>query len=68
MRYFQRYDLTNVLAWLQYKKPLSVGGNLGKPKKELHYEFFARTLSEVYKSELEEKGLADYIVLDLTKK
>lgn len=64
---FQTYDLTNLLAWLQYKKPLSIGGNFGTPQKKMNYDFVTDTLNAVYKSELEKNFMGDYFVAYLKK-
>ena len=64
---FQTYDLTNLLAWLQYKKPLSIGGNFGTPQKKVNYDFVTNTLNAVYKSELEKNFMGDYFVAYLKK-
>lgn len=64
---FQTYDLTNLLAWLQYKKPLSIGGNFGTPQKKVNYDFVTETLNAVYKSELEKHFMGDYFVAYLKK-
>lgn len=67
VRYFQKWDFTNLLAWLQYRKPLSIGSKYGIPQKHTQYDFVTRTLNEVYKTTLEDNALADYIVVYLKK-
>ncbi len=64
---FQTYDITNLLAWLQYKTPLSIGGNYGTPQKKVDYGFVTETLNAVYKSELEKNFMGDYFVAYLRK-
>ncbi len=66
-RCFQNYDFTNLLAWLQYKEPLSIGGKFGTPMKEVQYDFVTETLNAVYKSELENKFMGDCFVAYLKK-
>ena len=53
----QRYGLSNVLSWLKERQP---GGHR-------RYEFISETLDNAYRTEIEEKGLADYLVAYLEK-
>lgn len=57
MKYFQRYGLGNLMGWLRDKEP-----NSG-----IEGSFITPTLDAVWKSECGENGLADYLVLYLTK-
>jgi len=66
-KYFQKWDLTNLLTWMKYKRPLSIGSNYGIPEIDINYDFVTPTLNEVYKKTLEEKGLADTIIMYLEK-
>lgn len=67
IKYFQRFGITNLFAWLQYRKPLSVGTSLFTPKKDVDYSFVTETLDAVYRNELAKNGLADYMVAYLYK-
>ena len=55
--YYQRYGLGNLMGWLRDKEPNS----------DIEGSFITPTLDAVWKSECGEKGLADYIVIYLTK-
>ena len=55
--YYQRYGLGNLMGWLRDKEPNS----------DIEGSFITQTLDAVWKSECGEKGLADYIVIYLTK-
>ncbi len=57
VKYFQRYGLNNLLGWLRDKEP----------NVEIKETFITPTLDAVWKSECDEKGMADYIVIYLTK-
>ena len=67
VRYFQKWDITNLLAWLQYRKPMSVGSEDWNTKSNVRYDFVTPTLNEVYKRTLEEHALADYMAIYLKK-
>ena len=56
-KYYQRYGIGNMMGWIRDKAP----------KSTISASFLTNTLDNVWKSQLEEKGLADYIVLYLTK-
>lgn len=56
-KYYQRYGIDNFLGWLCEKEPR-------KDKKE---EFITDTLNSVWKIQLSEQGLSDYIVMYLQK-
>lgn len=66
-KYFQKWDLTNLLTWLKYKRPLSVGSKYGIPEIDINYDFVTPMLNETYKKTLEENGLADTIIMYLEK-
>lgn len=55
--YYQRYGLGNLLGWLRDKEPNC----------EIGEGFITPTLDAVWKSQCGEQGLADYIVVYLTK-
>ena len=57
VKYFQRYGISNMMAWLRDKKP---EGNI-------HFNGVSDTLNAVYKEELERQKLGDYIVLYASK-
>lgn len=57
VRYFQRYGIGNLLGWLREKEP----------KSEIREPFITDTLDAVWKRECEQQGLADYIVMYITK-
>lgn len=57
IKYFQRYGLDNFLGWIREKQPNS----------EIHEKFITETLDSVWKSQLVEHNLADYIVLYVEK-
>lgn len=56
-KYFQRYGLENLLGWIRDKEPRS----------DISESFITNTLDSVWKSQIAEKGMADYIVLYLRK-
>ncbi len=56
-KYYQRYGIGNMLGWLKEKEP----------KSEINQEFITETLNNVWKAQLVDNGLADYIVLYLEK-
>lgn len=53
IKYFQRYGLENLLGWVRDKEP----------KRDIYDDFISDTLNAVWKAQLSEHGLADYIVL-----
>lgn len=57
VKYYQRYGIDNFIGWMREKKPNSsiISGNISD------------TLNSVWKRELESKGMADYIVMYVTK-
>lgn len=57
VRYFQRYGIGNLLGWLKDKGP----------KSDVSGAFITDALNDVWKRECEQQGLADYIVLYITK-
>lgn len=57
VKYYQRYGIGNMLGWLKEKEP----------KSEINQEFITETLNNVWKAQLVDNGLADYIVLYLEK-
>jgi len=54
---FQRYGLNNFIGWMKEQRAC------GEPK----YSFVSKTMNEVWKAELSNMGIADYIVLYLKK-
>ena len=57
VKYFQRYGLDNLVGWLVNKEA----------KSEICASFITATFEDTWKRECEKNGLADYIVLYLTK-
>lgn len=57
IKYYQRYGIDNMLGWLKEKEP----------KSEIKQKFITETLNNVWKAQLVDNGLADYIVLYLEK-
>lgn len=57
VEYYQRYGIDNMLGWLKEKRP----------KSDIKQKFITKTLDNVWKSQLVDNGLADYIVLYLKK-
>lgn len=57
VKYFQRYGLANLLGWARDKKPNSGIGN----------QWITETMDNVWRREVENRGLSDYIVLYLSK-
>ena len=57
IKYYQRYGISNLIGWVQNEKPC---GNM-------QYDFVSKTLDNVYKSDCEQRGMADYIVIYLKK-
>lgn len=55
--YKQRYGIGNMISWLIHKKAM------GNQK----YSFISNTMDEVWKKELEAKGLSDYLLITLKK-
>ena len=56
-KYYQRYGLSNLLAWLKERKPMG----------HIQYDFVTAGMDAVYKAEVERMGLSDYIVMYLSK-
>ncbi|MBQ8665550.1 MAG: class I SAM-dependent methyltransferase [Lachnospiraceae bacterium] len=56
-KYYQRYSIGNLLGWLRDKKPRS----------EITDSIFDGVLDSVWRQEVQNRGLADYIVAYLTK-
>lgn len=56
-KFFQRYGIGNMMGWIRDKAP----------KSAIKAPFITNTLDSIWKNQLEEKGLADYIVLYATK-
>ena len=56
-KYFQRYGIDNMLGWLNAKKA----------KSNLNANFVTDTLNGVWKGQLQDNKLADYIVMYLNK-
>lgn len=57
IKYYQRYGIDNMLGRLKDKEP----------KSEIKQKFITETLNNVWKAQLVDNGLADYIVLYLEK-
>lgn len=57
IKYYQRYDLGNLIGWLRDQEPNS----------DIKEEFITPTLNAVWKSECSRCGLSDYIVMYLVK-
>lgn len=57
IKYYQRYGIDNMLGWLKEKEP----------KSEIKQKFITETLNNVWKAQLVDNRLADYIVLYLEK-
>lgn len=57
IKLFQRYGIDNFIGWIKDKRP----------KSDVSKEMITETLNSVWKSELEAKGLSDYIVIYLYK-
>lgn len=57
-KFYQRYGLGNCFYWLLNKQP-------GKHKK---YDFISKGMDELWKAELADRELADYIVFEIRKK
>lgn len=57
VKYYQRYGISNMIAWLQQEKPCG----------HIQYDFVSKTLDAAYRSECERNGAADYIVMYLKK-
>lgn len=57
VKYFQRFGIDNFIGWIKEKKP----------KCNVDSKMITSTLNQVWKSELEAKGLSDYIVIYLYK-
>ena len=57
VRYFQRYGLSNTLAWLRDRRP----------EGDIRFDYITDAMDSVFKAELEQEKKADYIVLYATK-
>lgn len=57
IKYYQRYGIDNMLGWLKEKEP----------KSGIKQKFITETLNNVWKAQLVDNRLADYIVLYLEK-
>lgn len=57
IRYAQRYGIGNMVAWLDEKMPR---GNI-------RYDIIPDSLDAAFRSTLENSGLSDYVLIDLTK-
>jgi len=57
VKYYQRYGIDNMIGWVKHQKPNS----------EINLGIINETISSVWKSQLSEAGLADYLVLYLQK-
>lgn len=57
VKFFQRYGVGNLIGWLRDKKP----------KSDVHMKWITETIDEVWKKEIAELGLANYIVIYLQK-
>jgi 2-polyprenyl-3-methyl-5-hydroxy-6-metoxy-1,4-benzoquinol methylase len=57
VKYYQRYGINNFLGWIREKKPQS----------EIQSDYISEISNAVWKSEMENKGFADYIVIYLEK-
>ena len=61
-KYYQRYGLSNLLSWIQYRKPMSVAG-----ENSSMYHFITPSLDQVYRKELARENLGDFIIIYLEK-
>ena len=57
IKYYQRYGIGNMLGWIRDKKAGTA----------IEEKFLTDTLDQVWKKECESQGLADYVVLYVTK-
>lgn len=57
IKYYQRYGIDNFIGWIREKKPNS----------SIASNNISETINSAWKTELESKGKADYIVLYVTK-
>lgn len=57
IKYYQRYGISNMLGWIKNQKPCG----------HVRYDFVGEVMDNVYKSDCEQRGLADYIVIYLKK-
>lgn len=57
VKFYQRYGLSNLLYWLENKKP----------GKNYEYDFVSNEINAVWKSNLERQKMSDYIVLHIHK-
>jgi SAM-dependent methyltransferase len=56
-KFYQRFGLGNLIAWLQQRSPLG----------EKSYDFITKTMNANYKSEMASEETAEYIVIELRK-
>ena len=57
IKYYQRFGIGNLIAWLQTRKPQG----------EAIYSFISSSLDSLYKKEMAKEQTAEYIVLELQK-
>lgn len=57
IQYKQRYGLDNFISWLQFKEPVQA----------VNYSFVTESMNELWKRQLEEKRISDYVILKLEK-
>ncbi len=57
IKYFQRYGIGNLFGWIRDKEP----------KGDIQNEFITHTFDSVWKSQCDDYGTSDYIILYLTK-
>lgn len=57
VKYYQRYGVDNMIGWIKEKEP----------KSEVECNFITETLNNVWKAQLVDNSLSDYIVLYLKK-
>lgn len=53
VQYFQRYGLSNAMAWLRDRRP----------EGDIRFDYITNAMDIVFKTELEQEKKADYIVL-----
>lgn len=57
VKYYQRYGIGNMIGWIKNEEACS----------EIQANFLTKTLDSVWKSECEQMGMSDYVVLYLKK-
>lgn len=57
VKFFQRYGMDNFLGWIRDKEP----------KRTVEAEFLTDSLNAIWKAQLGERGLSDYMVLYISK-